>query len=150
MLHELLHYDLTSFDVRKVPYTDALQEQMLISLDPINRWWLEELQSGRIWSKKMPINGKNNKELLLHAIECDTIQQQCALACSEVSANRRTQTRLGIFLKKALPIGWPQKASREKMGRIEGETKYYLMPPLEEARNHFEKITGLIGVFSEY
>jgi hypothetical protein len=46
MLHDLLAMDLTHFNVRAVPVTDALQEQKVRSLDTIHKWWLRVLERG--------------------------------------------------------------------------------------------------------
>ena len=46
MLHYLKNYDLSNVNVRIVPQTDALQDQKLESLDTINQWLLNCLQSG--------------------------------------------------------------------------------------------------------
>ena len=37
MLHHLLHIDVTTFNVRRVPVTDGLQQQKMLSLDTTNR-----------------------------------------------------------------------------------------------------------------
>jgi hypothetical protein len=45
LLHMLLELDLTDFDVRDVPQTNALASQKLKSLDPLETWghdWLDE------------------------------------------------------------------------------------------------------------
>ena len=41
MLHDLLHRDLTAFNVRGVPDTDGLQQQKKLSLGTDRAWWLE-------------------------------------------------------------------------------------------------------------
>jgi hypothetical protein len=41
MLHDLLQIDLTTFNLRRVPVTDRLQQQKKLSLDTSNAWWLE-------------------------------------------------------------------------------------------------------------
>lgn len=44
----LLDYDLTGFNIRKVPNTEALERQKLQSLAPLDAWLLERLQDGKI------------------------------------------------------------------------------------------------------
>ena len=41
MLHELMAYDLSDFNVRAVPETEALQQQKVLSLNGPDGWWLE-------------------------------------------------------------------------------------------------------------
>ena len=44
MLHDLLHHDLTGFDVRDVPDTKkGLQEQKKLSLSVDRAWWMDVL-----------------------------------------------------------------------------------------------------------
>lgn len=46
MIHELLHRDITKFEVRHVPQTAALRAQKTLSLPSIERWWLAVLSRG--------------------------------------------------------------------------------------------------------
>jgi hypothetical protein len=47
LLYHFLHeVDLSTFNVRQVPQSDGLLEQRDQSLDPLNAWWTELLESG--------------------------------------------------------------------------------------------------------
>lgn len=46
LLHFLQAYDLGSVNLRHIPATEALLDQKLASLEPLERWWLSRLQSG--------------------------------------------------------------------------------------------------------
>ena len=48
MLYDLLHYDLTGFDVRRVPVTDALIDQRQRTLEGPEAWWRDVLYVGRV------------------------------------------------------------------------------------------------------
>ena len=48
MLHDLQNYDLTGFNVRRVPVTEALQEQKQLSLTGPHAWWLDVLERGYV------------------------------------------------------------------------------------------------------
>lgn len=48
LLHFLMTLDLSDFEVREVPQTDALRDQKEESLPPLDAWWLDVLQSGII------------------------------------------------------------------------------------------------------
>lgn len=48
LLHFLMTYDLSDFEVRDVPQTEALRDQKQQSLSPQEEWWLDVLQSGVI------------------------------------------------------------------------------------------------------
>jgi hypothetical protein len=45
-LFDMLHMDLTGFNIRRVPDTAALRSQKLLSLSPLKRWVLEALLRG--------------------------------------------------------------------------------------------------------
>jgi hypothetical protein len=46
MLQDLMHLDLSDYDVRAVPITTALEDQMLRSLSPLEAWWYDCLIEG--------------------------------------------------------------------------------------------------------
>lgn len=48
LLHCLMTRDVSSFEVRAVPKTQALRDQKLHSLSAVDEWWLEKLTDGRI------------------------------------------------------------------------------------------------------
>ena len=53
MLHDLLHHDLTGFDVRDVPDTEGLQEQKKLSLGTSQAWWFDALHRGYVYKSKL-------------------------------------------------------------------------------------------------
>jgi hypothetical protein len=48
LLHYLLTMDLSDYEVREIPQTDALRDQKEQSLRPQEEWWLDVLRSGVI------------------------------------------------------------------------------------------------------
>ncbi|TIV98213.1 MAG: hypothetical protein E5V74_18040, partial [Mesorhizobium sp.] len=48
LLHYLLNYDLSGFNVRAVPDTVALGEQKIEGLKNVEHWWFDILESGRM------------------------------------------------------------------------------------------------------
>jgi hypothetical protein len=52
MLHDLLNRDISNFNVREVPQTEALADQKRHSLDSLHRWWLTVLQRGFVWRSR--------------------------------------------------------------------------------------------------
>jgi hypothetical protein len=52
MLHDLLAHDLSKFNVRDVPQTEALADQKRHSLDSLHRWWVTVLQRGFVWRSR--------------------------------------------------------------------------------------------------
>ena len=53
MLDELLHRDLTLFNVRDVPDSVGLQEQKKLSLPTPEAWWMDTLHRGCVWKSKL-------------------------------------------------------------------------------------------------
>ena len=49
MVHEMLSLDLTNFNVRQRPKTEAHMDQRLKSLSGFDRYWFEVLQTGCFW-----------------------------------------------------------------------------------------------------
>ena len=60
LLDYLLKYDISEFNVRKVPQNKALQEQKNMSLGSVERWWLQRLSEGEsttgscLWEVDVP------------------------------------------------------------------------------------------------
>lgn len=48
LLHYLMTMDLSDYEVREIPQTDALRDQKMLSLNNEEQWWLDVLQSGII------------------------------------------------------------------------------------------------------
>ena len=59
MIHELMHRDISAFEVRDFPVTEALLDQKKHSLDSLDRWWLAVLERGFVWRSRygLPIFG---------------------------------------------------------------------------------------------
>jgi hypothetical protein len=53
MLHDLLRYNLATFNVRRVPVTEGLQQQKKLSLGTTDAWWLDVLQRGYVFQSKV-------------------------------------------------------------------------------------------------
>ena len=49
LYHLLYEVDLTDFNVREVPQTEALRQQRDHSLPPLEAWWCELLETGTLW-----------------------------------------------------------------------------------------------------
>jgi hypothetical protein len=64
LLHHLMTMDLSDYEVREVPQTDALSDQKEQSLPPLDEWWLDVLQSGIIPGMvepgKVKLDGSND------------------------------------------------------------------------------------------
>jgi Family of unknown function (DUF5906) len=52
MIFDLLRRDISKFDPRDIPDTQALHEQKLLSLDSLHRWWLTVLEREFVWKSR--------------------------------------------------------------------------------------------------
>ena len=52
MLHDLLARDISGFEVRDVPQTEALKVQKTLSLNSVKQWWLDVLSRGFLWKSR--------------------------------------------------------------------------------------------------
>lgn len=51
LLHYLMNFDLSDYQVRKVPATQALQEQKMLSMDPLISWFYDKVWEGELFRK---------------------------------------------------------------------------------------------------
>lgn len=144
LLHFLLTFDLTDFNVRKIPRTKALMEQKLLSMDAEKEWWFHKLEDGRILSDHVRWEREVDKNVLLN--DYLTYAQRIGIM------RRANATALGRFLKRVSPVGYPR--SRQKtitvyveddqgMPRPVNRRPYvWQFPTLELCRKHWDDNFG--------
>lgn len=140
LLHFLLHYDLTGFDVRAVPHTDALRRQQVQSMPPEAEWWYEKLQNGELFLGE----GWPSHVVCSH-LAYDFVQY---LKTFNIFL-RSGGLKLGHFMKRAIPdctkvqIGKRTTVITENGDqRTVDRPRAYELPSLEEARKHFDEHFG--------
>ena len=95
LLYYLQNVDLTGFNVRKVPQTDALKEQKLLSLNTDEEWWYRKLLDGKILEEQVKWER--------HAL-CDDVSKDYIRYADLWNFSRRgNETSLGKFLKRVSP-----------------------------------------------
>jgi len=52
MIYDMLQRDITQFEVRDIPSSEALSGQKLHSLDSLHKWWLACLDRGFVWKSR--------------------------------------------------------------------------------------------------
>ena len=133
MLYDLRKRDLSGFDVRQVPNTDALKNQKILSLEPHMQWWFEKLINGTL----------SDHEKEWGEIRKSVLHEDYLSHVKNTGGSRRaTQTELGMKLSGLLPPGYPQSAKISvEFGTDKSVRKsVYRFPPLQECRKHFEEI----------
>lgn len=144
LLHFLMTYDLSEYEVRAVPKTQALQDQKLLSLSPEQQWWYEKLHYGRLLGE----DTKWEPE-----IQVKDIQDDYLAFMQKIGVYRKlSNVALGKFLQKVSPPNWPKSFQKraeiveyspdgfviKKMGR----PYFYELPSLEECRRVWDENFG--------
>ena len=149
LLHMLMTRDITGFDVRKVPQTEALRTQKMLSQTPMEQWWHQKLVDGNILSHHSEWEA---------VVECNSVFLDYARDAQIAGITRRgSQIAFGRFLGKACQNGKRstelERVQRRYSKQIDGEDPdkrtasrayYYVMPSLERCRDLWEKKHGAI------
>lgn len=95
LLHMLRNRDISKFNPRNVPKTDALQEQKMLSLTAEQNWWYDRLQEGLV----LPYHEDWETEVPTADIRKNYVQT----AREWGGRNHGTATKLGKVLKEIIP-----------------------------------------------
>lgn len=141
MLHDLLAMDLSRFNVRAVPKTDALRNQQRETLQGVAGWWHDVLETGDLpelrWSEAEGA----------FVIEAGPLLASCRdfKGCERISRNR-----LSAFLVKPQGGGKVRKfmgfrrdravAAGDRTGKGRTGPTSYFMPPLAECRRLWDHV----------
>lgn len=128
LLYDLMHFDLKSTDIRKLPDTVALSQQKETSMGPIDTYWFTCLQQGN--SLLM------SKTSWLNTVKTQELHEDCLAYLSRLGYRRLPH--LNAFFKRIRQIAPPDKFIRKLIGpdRQSATT----LPTLQEAREYFDKI----------
>lgn len=142
LLHYLMTYDLSEYDVRRVPQTEALREQKAFSYSPEEQWWLEKLQDGLV----LPTHSRWEQEVPKQAVQRDYFETMRLMGVQR----RASATVLGKFLARVCPdLDSFQKSAEVSMPGPMGEEIrkmarpwHYRLPPLSVARAWWDEHMG--------
>ncbi len=128
LLYDLMHFDLKSTDIRKLPDTVALSQQKETSMGPIDTYWFTCLQQGN--SLLM------SKTSWLNTVKTQELHEDCLAYLSRLGYRRLPH--LNAFFKRIRQIAPSDKFIRKLIGpdRQSATT----LPTLQEAREYFDKI----------
>ena len=132
LLDYLLKYDISEYEVRAIPQTEALQEQKTLSYGPEAAWWFDKLCTGRLLPTDNKWEGRVSRQ---------SMQDEYLLYAQQRGQSRHaTATVLGKFFRKACPEGWP-KTRQVKCAN--GNRPYeYEFPSLDACREHWDADFG--------
>ena len=131
LLDYLKNFDLSSVDINRAPKTNALLDQKLSSLEPLEAWWFSCLSDGQIVDSDF---GGDWPE----TIDTKSFRSAFARNCRERNIRSRVpdERSVGRSFKKFVT------AARTKKRDGEVTVWVYKLPPLEEARKEWEKYIG--------
>lgn len=136
LLHHLMTYDISTYDVTKVPSTRAHMEQKMRTLKPIDEWWYAKLQDGCL------IGGEWPEKVWAMELQTDLVEYLKQFN----SRGDTNSSKLGKFLCKVMQApGTPGSRFRKQSGcdqsvmQPNGEMRrgrhyFYEVPALADAR----------------
>lgn len=131
LMDHLLGVDLTNFNLRVIPQTEALLEQKLQSMQGIDKWWYQCLRAGAIeetedqWPiKPIPVGD-------LYKIFRDHVKNSSHRYCPDLSS-------FAMRLRRIVPKLEHKRITLE--GGNNRRARAYLLPTLKSCRKHFEKL----------
>lgn len=128
LLYDLLHMDLSGFNIRHIPQTEALAQQKELSMSTEQTWWANKLYSGELigdhfeWTKPLPCKLLTDDYYNYHQR-------------SRSNGRPLPESVLGRFIQDSVPV----EQGRTLRVNDDGRAKYRF-PPLRACREHWEKI----------
>lgn len=145
LLFHLQDVDLSSFQVRNVPQTEALQEQKLLSMSIDEEWWFRKLQNGRLM---------DSDSKWLTEVACDQIISDFTAYAEKWKFSRRgNETALGRFISRVAPHSkrHQKRVTVEEYDHEDGRSRrvskriyFYDFGSLDKCRASWEKLHGKV------
>lgn len=143
LLLHLQNVDISDFQVRDVPDTEALHEQKLLSMSIDEEWWYRKLISGRLL--------ENDTEWSRYVQVSHMVNDFTKYADTWKFTRRGNETALGRFLKRACPhvnrvqrrvneLVYDQEIGRDKTVTL--RPFFYDFGSLDECRRSWDRIYG--------
>jgi hypothetical protein len=140
MLHYLLNYDISQVNLREIPRTEALLEQIVATATSEQAWWFDTLANGMLPYGVDRLNSCPKRTLYRRYIRHAKLH----------GINRRQiETTIGMFLNKY--VG-PELKGDKKADYVVGFDRYgqkltehgylYEFPSLQACRERFAKAIG--------
>lgn len=127
MLKDLLEYELTGVDLRTIPRTKALMDQILNSMNSVGKFWYDRLNDGSLKTIEDGWSGKVESEVLYnHYID---------FAGKAGDRYKVSESQFGKEIRELCPA-----VVRKRMKKDMSQEKVYHLcfPSLEECRKLFE------------
>lgn len=132
LLHHLLHLDISDVDLRHTPKTAAHDDQKILSMQPVESWWLSKLQSGEMLGTT---RGENDERVIflprLHAEFLDSARKRGISHLPDENTFAKSIHKLAPGIKRKqgpCPSGY---------GKVDKRKRYWVLPSLSECRAAF-------------
>lgn len=145
LLHYLLAYDLSEFEVRRVPQTKALQDQKILSMGVDLQWFYERLSEGRM----LPTQHGWMPKVIKDVLYMEYIQDS---QISRRGAYNHTKTTFSRFIERCVPKGRlltkqeicevPTTNEFGVQTKVRRRAYVYHFPPLDELRAYWDVEMG--------
>ena len=130
MLYDLLQAGISEIDLRQIPKTEALLEQIIETMTPVQSYWFDCLKAGGVCDDYWP-----------DSEEIGRIYERYIGHCQDSGIRHRDVKQLfGRKLKKICP---DLEIKRPWNATDAGRPQYYYFPDLEQCRRDFERIMGM-------
>jgi hypothetical protein len=125
MMYDLANRDISTFNVRSFPWTDALDNQIIRTIAPAMQWWMDYL-------------GKSNGSWEYQA---RSVLSENFAAANGTFNSKSSETKLGMFLQSVVPGG--VKRVTRPSGSGAHPQDCYQFPPQQDCRAALIKKLGL-------
>ena len=138
LLHYLQGLDVSGFNPRAIPKTDALarQVEMTALRDPVTAWWHDQLDSGALIAGE----GLGHRRIVLHDDQSTEVARDDFRSAFVRSFGQRGEALWASASKRIR--GWcgSQEVRRREHGM---RARFDLLPPLPQLRSQFTEATGV-------
>jgi len=156
LIYDMLRQDISAFEVRDIPHTDALDDQKRHSLDSLDKWLLAVLERGFVWRSRYGVRVFSEWH---EFVATELLNRSYQPWCDDNRVNRpMTREQLGRRLadtyQTARPRGSPIIGEVESatLGVVASElivkkdrAPGYQLGSLDEARARFADQRGVTG-----
>lgn len=145
LLHHLMSLDLSDFNVRMAPKTEALHDQKELNLSPEEAWWYDKLQEGRILGRHEDWETTVPKDVMF----IDFVNFVKVYMGNYM--NRCSKHRFSKFLNRICPVGYPKvkqirispEPDSPELGlNFNTKPTCFEFPSLAECRKRWEDVIG--------
>lgn len=142
LLHLLNSHDISEYEVRHVPQTDALKDQKKLSMTPEQDWWFNKLWNGHVFPEDTEWTLQARKQALID----DYVEHSKKWGIMR----RGSETSLGMFLGSVCPgLDTIQRMATyneiDNMGmsmQVRKRAYFWLLPNLDTCRQTWEAKYG--------